>query len=138
MKLKNSKKEQQVKIKRGDIVSLKRNTIYESLGSHIQDINRLYLVVSNNVNNARSPIVALVSLSRQIQKANYPMHALINKDKYENLEYDNVILAEQLKIVDKKYIKTKIASLDEEDMAALNRCIYIQYIDEKLRNKETI
>lgn len=116
-------------LKRGDIVWLNDNLSIR-LGRNVQSISRPYVVISNNTNNKFSPTVNLACLSKQTKKSNYPMHVLLDKRKY-NLEFDSVIFAEQIMTVNKNEIVEVVDSLDNEDLAKLNKALYIQLITEK-------
>lgn len=123
-------------VKRGDIIWLDENTPFFNAGENVQHKNRPYIVISNNKNNDKAPTVNLACISKQVKKANYPMHVFLDKKKY-NLEYDSVVYAEQLCTVNKCYVKEIVASLDSIDMKKFNRALYIQVIDEKV-NKSVV
>ena len=116
-------------VKRGDIVWLNEEIPYYELGGSVQSIGRPYIVISNNTNNTLAPTINVASISKQIRKSNYPMHVYLDKEKY-GLEYNSVVFTEQVMTIPKDFIKTKIGSLDKEDMAKLNKAIFIQMIDE--------
>lgn len=121
-----------IEVKRGDIVWLKEEVPYFTLGDNVQYTDRPYIVISNNVNNSKAPTVNLACISKQVKKANYPMHVFLSKSKY-NLQYDSVVYAEQILTINKSYVKEIVASLDATDMKKFNRAIYVQLIDEKLQ-----
>lgn len=118
-------------VRRGDIIWLKKNTPIFNIGENVQYPTRPYIVVSNNKNNDKAPTVNLACISKQVKKANYPMHVFLDKNKYD-LQYDSVVYAEQLCTVNKSYIKEIVSSLDAEDMKKFNRALYIQVINEKI------
>ena len=128
--------DQEISVKRGDIVWLKEDVPYFTMGENVQYTNRPYVVISNNINNKKCPTVNLACISKQVKKANYPMHVFLNKKKY-GLRYDSIIFAEQLSTVNKSYIKEVVASLDKEDMMKFNRALFVQVIDEKM-NKSLV
>lgn len=123
-------------VRRGDIIWLYDDTPLFNIGENVQSQKRPYVVVSNNKNNDKSPTVNLACISKQVKKANYPMHVFLDKEKY-GLQYDSVIYAEQLATVNKSYIKETVASLDPVDMKKFNRALFIQVIDETL-NKSIV
>ena len=125
-------KKRNIKVKRGDIIWLEKEMLFELLGKSVQDLERPYLVISNNKNNDKSPTINIVSLSKQLKKANYPMHILLEKSKYNGLKKDSVVLVEQIKTIEKIYVKEKVGSLDKDDIDKLNKAIFIQFIDDKL------
>lgn len=118
-----------MKLRRGDLVWLSKD-LNVNLGANVQDIDRPFVIISNNINNQKCPIINIACLSKQINKANYPMHVFIEKEKY-NLDYDGVIYTEQLLTVNKNKVREKICSLDKDDLERLNNAIYTQLIDEK-------
>lgn len=120
-------------IKRGDIVWLKDNISYHNIGGSVQDINRPYIVISNDINNAKANIVNLACISKQIRKSKYPMHVYLDKTKY-NLKYNSVAFMEQIVTLPKDFIKEKVSSLDIEDIKKLNRAIIIQMIGTNINN----
>lgn len=117
-------------VKRGDIVWLKEDMLYFALGENVQSNRRPYIVISNNKNNECSPTINLACISKQVKKANYPMHVFLDKRKY-NLSYDSVVFAEQICTINKSFIKQIVSSLDFVDMKKFNKAIYVQVIDEK-------
>lgn len=119
-----------MKIKRGDIVWLD-SSVHIDLGKNVQDINRPYVIISNNMNNRLAPTVNIACLTKQDSKAKYPMHVLLEKKKY-NLEYNSVIYLEQILTVNTEKITDYVCSLDCDDMKKLNKAIYVQLISEKL------
>lgn len=122
-------------VRRGDIIWLDKKTIYRVLGENVQDLNRPYLVISNDTNNKNSPTIGIVSISSQTRKAKYPMHVYLSKEKYTNLSYDSIALVEQVKTINKDFVVEVSDKLDQEDINALNKAIFIQYIDETLQTK---
>lgn len=116
-------------IKRGDIVWLTEEVPYFLMGDNVQYSNRPYIVISNNINNKKCPTVNLACISKQVKKANYPMHVFLDKRKY-NLRYNSVIFAEQLSTINREYIKEVVASLDDDDKKKLNSALSTQILTE--------
>lgn len=119
-------------LKRGDVVWISPD-LSINLGKNVQDINRPYVIISNNMNNRFCPTVNLACLSKQESKSHYPMHVLIDKDKY-NLDFNSVIYVEQLMTVNKTEVIEIICSLDNEDLNRLDEAVYVQLIDERKRS----
>ena len=128
-------KSKTINIKRGDIVWLKPNIDYHNIGGSVQDINRPYIVISNDINNTKANIVNLACISKQIRKSKYPMHVYLDKNKY-NLKYNSVAFMEQISTVPKDFINEKIGSLDEDDIKKLNKAIITQMIGININNLE--
>lgn len=115
-------------IMRGDIIWLDINKAKVHLGKNIQNLDRPFAVISNKKNNYYGPTVNIVCLTKKTHKSNYPMHVLINKEKY-NLKDDSVILTEQILTVNKNFIKDKVGRLDKEDRERLNKALAIQILE---------
>lgn len=122
--------ERKMMLKRGDIIWLKRSLLPNDFGGSVQSFNRPYIVISNNINNKKAPIINVACMSTQTSKSHYSMHAFIEKEKY-GLEKDSVVFAEQVMTIPKSYVHTVVGHLDDEDMKRLNKAIYIQMINEK-------
>lgn len=122
---------QQLEVKRGDIIWLKKGISCNEFGGSVQSVNRPYVVISNNINNEKCPIVNILSLSKATSKEYYPMHVYLDKKKYK-LSYNSIILAEQVKTIPKHYISRKVSTLDTDDLKKLNRAIFVQMIDANL------
>lgn len=124
-----------INVKRGDIIWLDPNMPYTMLGDNVQDLERPYMVISNDLNNENCPTINIVSISKQVKKSKYPMHVFLDKKKYKGLRHNSVILVEQIKTVNKCYVKEVVGTLDYKDMKKLNKATYIQFIDYKLNKK---
>lgn len=119
-----------INIRRGDIIWLKKDAIPDNFGGSVQSFQRPYIVISNDINNKKAPIVNVACVSTQVKKSNYCMHTFINKDKY-GLSRHSVVFAEQVMTIPKEFINCIVGHLDEEDMRKVNKSIYIQMINEK-------
>lgn len=120
-----------INVKRGDIIWLKDDVPFNEFGGSVQNIERPYVVISNDINNKRCSTINIASISKAINKAAYPMHVYLDKNKY-NLKYHSVIFTEQVKTIPKIYIKEIVATLDKQDTKRLNQAIYVQMINEHL------
>ena len=118
-----------INVKRGDIIWLKDDVPFNEFGGSVQNIERPYVVISNDINNERCSTINIASVSKAVNKAAYPMHVYLDKNKY-GLKYNSVVFTEQVKTIPKKYIKENIASLDKQDTKRLNQAIYVQMINE--------
>jgi mRNA interferase MazF len=81
-------------------------------------------VVQNDVGNKYSPTVIVAAITSQIEKAKLPTHIELRHEDY-GLEKDSVILLEQLRTIDKKRLKEKIAFLDQEVMTKVDDALKI-------------
>lgn len=107
------------KISRGDIFYAK---LGHTLGSE-QYGNRLVVVVQNDIGNKYSPTTIILPITKRIhRKAKLPTHYNL---KTNCLNYDSTILAEQIRVIDKKRLKRKLGKLDNYIMKILDKKIKI-------------
>ncbi|NLC07033.1 MAG: type II toxin-antitoxin system PemK/MazF family toxin [Syntrophomonadaceae bacterium] len=109
-------------------MSVKRGEIYYAelspvIGSE-QGGTRPVLVVQNDIGNQYSPTTIVVAITSQISKGKLPTHVEIKAEK-SGLERDSVILTEQVRTIDKKRLKHKVAILDEESLLKVNQALEI-------------
>lgn len=107
-------------IKRGEIYYAELNPV---VGSE-QGGTRPVLVIQNDIGNQYSPTTIIIAITSQISKAKLPTHVEV-KSKRSGLERDSVILAEQIRTIDKSRLKEKVAVLDEEVMLRVDNAIEI-------------
>ncbi|MFY9175495.1 MAG: type II toxin-antitoxin system PemK/MazF family toxin [Peptococcia bacterium] len=107
-------------IKRGDIYYADLNPVQ---GSE-QGGTRPVLIVQNEIGNQYSPTTIIAAITSQLSKAKLPTHVEIKCESC-GLEKDSVILAEQIRTIDKKRLKQKVSSLDEEIMDKVNKALEI-------------
>lgn len=107
-------------VRRGDIFYADLNPV---VGSE-QGGTRPVLVVQNDVGNKYSPTVIIAAITSQIEKAKLPTHIELTHEDY-GLEKDSVVLLEQLRTIDKKRLKEKIAFLDQEVMSKVDEALKI-------------
>ena len=105
-------------IKRGDIFYADLNPVVGSEQGGIRPV----LVVQNNVGNRYSPTVVVLPLSTA-KKHYLPTHIHIHGS--EALPKDSVILAEQIRTIDRNRLRDYIGSLDAEMMNEINKAMKI-------------
>lgn len=108
-------------IKRGDIYYADLSPV---VGSE-QDGIRPVLIVQNDIGNKYSPTIIALPITSKI-KINLPTHILIKGQKY-GLEKDSVILAEQIRTLDKIRLKNKIGKLDKKSMEKVKEALKINF-----------
>lgn len=107
------------KINRGDIFYAK---LGHTLGSE-QWGNRLVVIVQNDIGNKYSPTTIILPITKKIhRKAKLPTHYNLKADY---LNYDSTILAEQIRVIDKRRLKRKLGKLDTNIMKILDTKIKI-------------
>lgn len=106
-------------IKRGDIFYADLSPV---VGSE-QDGIRPVLIVQNNLGNKYSPTVIVVAITTQ-KKTILPTHIPVQKEKY-GLPKNSIILAEQLRTLDKSRLKEKIGEFDSEIMNKVKEALKV-------------
>jgi mRNA interferase MazF len=107
-------------IKRGEIYYAELNPV---VGSE-QGGTRPVLVVQNNVGNQFSPTTIVAAITSQISKAKLPTHVEVRAN-HSGLERDSVILAEQIRTIDKSRLKEKVAVLGDDIMKRVDVAIEV-------------
>jgi len=107
-------------IKRGEIYFAQLNPV---IGSE-QGGTRPVLVIQNDVGNQYSPTTIILAITSQINKAKLPTHVELDAKSY-GLERDSVILAEQIRTIDKSRLKQRIANLNEDTMKKVDQALKV-------------
>ncbi|QDX94701.1 type II toxin-antitoxin system PemK/MazF family toxin [Brevibacillus laterosporus] len=117
------------KILRGDVYLA---DLFGNTGSE-QGGQRPVLVIQNNIGNTFSPTVIVACITKKIKKANLPTHIEASAE-LNGLDYDSVVLMEQLRTIDKARLFEKVAHLDEKTMEQVNYAIMVSLglIDRKV------
>lgn len=108
-----------MKVLRGDIFYADLSPVVGSEQSGIRPI----LVVQNDIGNKYSPTIIAVAITSKI-KNKMPTHIEIDGSKY-GLDKKSVILAEQIRTLDKKRLKEKVGSLDKYTLDKVKHAIEI-------------
>ncbi len=109
-------------VKRGDVFYADLSPVVGSEQGGVRPV----LIIQNDIGNKYSPTVIIAAVTSQINKAKLPTHIEISGDEY-GLNKDSVILAEQVRTIDKRRLKEKIGHLDEELMARVNEALEISF-----------
>lgn len=105
-------------IKRGDIFYADLDPVVGSEQGGIRPV----LVVQNNVGNRHSPTIVVLPLSTA--KKNYlPTHIHICSSK--SLPKDSIVLAEQIRTIDRYRLREYVGSIDKEIMDKINMAMKI-------------
>ncbi len=112
-------KEDEIMIKRGELYYADLSPVVGSEQGGVRPV----LVVQNNIGNKYSPTIIAVAVTSQINKAKLPTH--IELDTTCGLPKDSVILAEQLRTLDKRRLKDKIGALDDKAMQKVNNALLV-------------
>ena len=105
-------------IKRGEIYYATLDPIKGSEQGGIRPV----LIIQNDVGNkySKTVIVAPITTAR---KRSYPTHVKVGEDS--GLLPDCVVLAEQIRTLDKCRLMVRLGSVNSEVMKEVNRCIKI-------------
>ena len=109
-------------VKRGDIFYADLSPVVGSEQGGIRPV----LVVQNDVGNKYSPTVIVAAITSRINKAKMPTHIEIEGEKH-GLAKDSVILAEQIRTIDKSRLKEKIGHLDDTLTDLINYALKVSF-----------
>ena len=107
-------------VRRGDIFYADLSPVVGSEQGGIRPV----IIIQNDMGNKYSPTVICAAITSQINKAKLPTHIEISAERY-NLVKDCVILLEQIRTIDKKRLREKICSTDNELMSLVNRALIV-------------
>jgi mRNA interferase MazF len=107
-------------IKRGEIYFAQLNPVVGSEQGGIRPV----LVIQNDIGNQYSPTTIVLAITSQINKAKLPTHVELKAEQY-GLERDSVILAEQIRTIDKTRLKQRLAVLDDEMMNFVDQALEV-------------
>ncbi|MBS7301512.1 MAG: type II toxin-antitoxin system PemK/MazF family toxin [Eubacteriales bacterium] len=85
---------------------------------------RPVLVIQNDVGNRYSPTVIVLAVTRQLNKAKLPTHVSVAAQG-NGLQKDSVVLAEQIRTLDKRRLKERIGCLTPEQMEQVSEALKI-------------
>ena len=98
---------------------LSKNTVKSEQGGV-----RPVIIVQNDIGNKFSPTVLVFPITSEIKKEHMPTHCVIHKSNKNGLKVDSMVLAEQIRAIDKSRLKDYIGYLDntKEQNDVLNCC----------------
>ena len=96
-------------IKRGDMFYADLSPVVGSEQGGVRPV----LIIQNDLGNKYSPTVIAAAITSQTNKTKLPTHIEINGDS-KGLKNNSVILAEQIRTIDKSRLKEKIGHIDDE------------------------
>lgn len=86
---------------------LSKNTVNSEQGGI-----RPVIIIQNDIGNKFSPTVLVFPITSEIKKEHMPTHCVIHKSNKNGLKVDSMILAEQIRAIDKSRLKDYIGYLD--------------------------
>ena len=110
-------------IKRGDMFYADLSPVIGSEQGGIRPV----LIIQNDTGNKYSPTVIAAAITSQTGKSKLPTHLEITS-KENGLKSDSVVLAEQIRTIDKSRLKEKIGHIDDTNiMNQVNNAIGISF-----------
>ena len=85
---------------------------------------RPVLVIQNDVGNRYSPTVIVLAVTGQVNKARLPTHVPVACEGTGLLK-DSVVLAEQIRTLDKRRLRERIGTLRPEVMARVTEAVKV-------------
>jgi len=107
-------------ISRGDLYSACLDPVVGSEQGGIRPV----LVIQNDVGNRYSPTVIVLAITGQVNKARLPTHVPVAAEG-TGLQKDSVILAEQIRTLDKRRLRERIGTLKPEVMDRVTNALKI-------------
>lgn len=110
------------------VKKIRRNEIYlanlgNTVGSEERGI-RPVLIIQNDTGNKHSTTTIIIPMTKRIEgQFAIPTHIRINK--FGKMKYKATIMAEQIKVIDKKRLLHRIEVLPEKYVIAVNNAIKI-------------
>ena len=98
-------------VSRGEIYFAELNPVQ---GSE-QGGTRPVLIIQNDIGNTYSPTTIVLAITSQLNKARLPTHVAVQAAE-SGLARDSVILAEQMRTIDKSRLRQKVATLQPRTM----------------------
>lgn len=102
---------------------------YADLGSGLgseQNGLRPVLIVQNDIGNKFSSTTIVAAITSKKNKNKLPTHITISKEE-SGLSQDSVVLAEQVRTIDKSRLYKKIGCLDDNCMEKINNAICVSF-----------
>lgn len=107
-------------IARGELYSADLDPVVGSEQGGVRPV----LVIQNDTGNRFSPTVIVLAVTSQLGKARLPTHVEI-PCQGNGLMRDSVVLAEQVRTLDKRRLKERIGCLSPEQMERVGRALLV-------------
>jgi len=122
-------------IRRGDIFYADLSPVIGSEQGGVRPV----LIIQNDIANKYAPTTIIAAITSQITRATLPTHIDLDAKKY-NMAKDSVILFEQIRTIDKKRLKERIAHVDEDLLKQITSAYLVAggVIDYSLDEKEKV
>ena len=110
-----------MEVKRGEIYFANLGDSSCNLYSE-QEGFRPVLILQNDIGNKYSPTVIVACLTSKIYKNKLPTHVLLSGDIYQ-LNCDSLVLCEQIKTIDKKRLRHKMTTINDNDQQRIDHAV---------------
>ena len=107
-------------VSRGEIYFAELNPVQ---GSE-QGGTRPVLIIQNDIGNTYSPTTIVLAITSQLNKARLPTHVAVQAAE-SGLARDSVILAEQMRTIDKSRLRQKVATLQPRTMRRIENAMAV-------------
>ncbi|MDI6824832.1 MAG: type II toxin-antitoxin system PemK/MazF family toxin [Bacillota bacterium] len=107
-------------IRRGDVFYADLSPVVGSEQGGVRPV----LVIQNDIGNRYSPTTIVSAITSQIAKARLPTHVELPA-RESGLDRDSVILLEQIRTIDKRRLRQRVAHLGDEIMERVNEALAI-------------
>lgn len=107
-------------VKRGDIFFADLSPVVGSEQGGVRPV----LIIQNDIGNRYSPTTIIAAITSQIKKGRLPIHVEITAEEHQ-LERDSVVLLEQIRTIDKRRLREKVAHLDQAGMDRVDQALAI-------------
>ena len=105
-------------IMRGDLFSACLDPVVGSEQGGIRPV----LVVQNDVGNRYSPTVIVLAVTGQVNKTRLPTHVPVAAGN-TGLQKDSVVLAEQIRTLDKRRLRERAGQITPEDQRRVDQAL---------------
>ena len=110
-------------VRRGDMFYADLSPVVGSEQGGIRPV----LVIQNDTGNKYSPTVIVSAITSQLNKNKLPTHIELTSQEF-GLKSDSVVLAEQIRTIDKSRLKEKIGHIDDNRiMNRINNALGVSF-----------
>ena len=110
-------------VKRGDMFYADLSPVVGSEQGGIRPV----LIIQNDLGNKYSPTVIAAAITSQTNKTKLPTHIELGENT-SGLKSNSVVLAEQIRTIDKSRLKEKIGHIeDEQTLNKINNAIGVSF-----------
>lgn len=120
--LSQNESERLMNIKRGDIYYADLSPVIGSEQGGIRPV----LIIQNDVGNKYSPTVIAAAITSQTDKTKLPTHISVDAGDC-GLAKNSVVLLEQVRTIDKKRLKERMGSLNDNSMIMVDKALSVSF-----------